>query len=99
MFQEGKVKTYHADRGFGFIQIEGEKRIYFFILRIFRIKISRLNQVKQLNLELLKRMGNLKQITLSASIFNINKQTQMSSVSMMIYRYRRLHVMAQPKLP
>ncbi|MEG1156235.1 MAG: cold shock domain-containing protein, partial [Acinetobacter sp.] len=24
MFQEGKIKTYNEDRGFGFIQIEGQ---------------------------------------------------------------------------
>ncbi len=35
MFQEGKVKTYHADRGFGFIQIEGEKKDLFFHIKDF----------------------------------------------------------------
>ncbi len=35
MFQEGKVKTYHADRGFGFIQIEDEKKDLFFHIKDF----------------------------------------------------------------
>ncbi|MGE8538343.1 MAG: cold shock domain-containing protein [Acinetobacter sp.] len=30
MFQEGKIKTYNEDRGFGFIQVEGESKDLFF---------------------------------------------------------------------
>lgn len=35
MFSEGEVKTYNADRGFGFIQIEGEKKDVFFHINDF----------------------------------------------------------------
>ena len=30
MFQEGKIKTFHEERGFGFIQIEGQSKDLFF---------------------------------------------------------------------
>lgn len=30
MFQEGKIKTFHEERGFGFIQIEGQSKELFF---------------------------------------------------------------------
>ena len=30
MFQEGKIKTYNEDRGFGFIRIEGQSKDLFF---------------------------------------------------------------------
>lgn len=33
MFQEGKVKTYQEERGFGFIQIEGESKDLFFHIK------------------------------------------------------------------
>ena len=33
MFQEGKIKTYHEARGFGFIQIEGESKDLFFHIK------------------------------------------------------------------
>ena len=39
MFIEGKIKTYNEERGFGFIQIKGEPKDLFFILKIFPIKI------------------------------------------------------------
>ena len=35
MFQEGKIKTYHEARGFGFIQIEGESKDLFFHIKDF----------------------------------------------------------------
>ena len=35
MFREGKVKTYNAERGFGFIQIEGERKDLFFHIKDF----------------------------------------------------------------
>lgn len=34
MFQKGKIETYSEERGFGFIQIEGESRDLFFRFRI-----------------------------------------------------------------
>ncbi|BCU65652.1 hypothetical protein F941_00702 [Acinetobacter bouvetii DSM 14964 = CIP 107468] len=33
MFQEGKVKNYQAERGFGFIQVDGESRDLFFHIK------------------------------------------------------------------
>ena len=30
MFQEGRIKNYNADRGFGFIEVDGEKKNVFF---------------------------------------------------------------------
>src|SRR5690606_291867 len=35
MFQEGKIKTYNEDRGFGFIQIEGQSKDLFFHVKDF----------------------------------------------------------------
>jgi len=35
MFQEGKIKTYNEDRGFGFIQIEGQSKDFFFHVKDF----------------------------------------------------------------
>lgn len=35
MFQEGKIKTYNEDRGFGFIQIEGHSKDLFFHVKDF----------------------------------------------------------------
>ena len=35
MFQEGKIKNYNADRGFGFIEVDGEKRDVFFHIKDF----------------------------------------------------------------
>ncbi len=35
MFQEGKIKTYHEARGFGFIQIEGKSKDLFFHIKDF----------------------------------------------------------------
>ncbi|QIC72880.1 cold shock domain-containing protein [Acinetobacter indicus] len=35
MFQEGKIKSYHEDRGFGFIQIEKESKDLFFHIKDF----------------------------------------------------------------
>ena len=35
MFQEGKIKNYNADRGFGFIEVDGEKRDVFFHITDF----------------------------------------------------------------
>ena len=46
MFTEGIVKTYNEEKGFGFIQIEDQKRIYFFILKTFQINNSFLKLVK-----------------------------------------------------
>ncbi len=31
MFLEGKIKTYNEERGFGFIQIEGEPKRFVFL--------------------------------------------------------------------
>ncbi|MDM1780886.1 cold shock domain-containing protein [Acinetobacter indicus] len=35
MFQEGKIKTYNQERGFGFIEIEGEAKDLFFHIKDF----------------------------------------------------------------
>lgn len=35
MFQEGKIKTYNEERGFGFIEIEGQKKDVFFHIKDF----------------------------------------------------------------
>ena len=35
MFQEGKIKTYNEERGFGFIEIEGEVKDLFFHIKDF----------------------------------------------------------------
>ncbi|WP_435337289.1 cold-shock protein, partial [Acinetobacter sp. LH3_13] len=35
MFIEGKIKTYNEERGFGFIQIEGEPKDLFFHIKDF----------------------------------------------------------------
>ncbi|KGT48919.1 MULTISPECIES: cold shock domain-containing protein [Acinetobacter] len=35
MFLEGKIKTYNEDRGFGFIEIEGESKDLFFHIKDF----------------------------------------------------------------
>ena len=35
MFQEGKIKSYHEDHGFGFIQIEKESKDLFFHIKDF----------------------------------------------------------------
>ena len=35
MFSEGKVKSYHQDRGFGFIEIENDDRDLFFHIKDF----------------------------------------------------------------
>lgn len=35
MFLEGKIKTYNEERGFGFIQIEGEPKDLFFHIKDF----------------------------------------------------------------
>ncbi len=40
MFLEGKIKTYNEERGFGFIQIEGEPKDLFFHIKDFPNKKS-----------------------------------------------------------
>src|SRR5690606_22221155 len=35
IFQEGKIKTYNQERGFGFIEIEGEAKDLFFHIKDF----------------------------------------------------------------
>lgn len=41
MFQEEEIKTFHEERGFGFIQIEGQSKDLFFMSQTFPIKIFR----------------------------------------------------------
>lgn len=35
MFVEGKIKTYNEERGFGFIEIEGQRKDLFFHIKDF----------------------------------------------------------------
>ena len=47
MFTEGIIKTYNEEKGFGFIQIEDQKKdLFFFTLKTFQINNSFLKLVK-----------------------------------------------------
>ena len=60
MFQEGKVKTNHADRGFGFIQIEGEKKDLFFHIKDFPNKNIPPEMGETLKFRIVEENGKLK---------------------------------------
>ena len=60
MFVDGVVKNYNAERGFGFISVDGQKKKYFFILQIAQTVMLSLNKASGLSFVLLMIKGNLK---------------------------------------
>jgi cold shock CspA family protein len=72
MFQEGKVKTYNEERGFGFIQIEGEKKDLFFHIKDFPNKNVQPEIGERLKFRIVDDNGKLK----ADNIVRIDFKTQ-----------------------
>ena len=60
MFQEGKVKTYQEERGFGFIQIEGESKDLFFHIKDMPNRNIQLKLGEKLKFRIVEENGKLK---------------------------------------
>lgn len=60
MFLEGKIKTYNEERGFGFIQIEGEPKDLFFHIKDFPNKNIQLKVGENLKFRKVEENGKFK---------------------------------------
>lgn len=60
MFQEGKIKTYNEERGFGFIEIEGQRKDLFFHIKDFPNKNLPPKVGEQLKFRVVEEHGKLK---------------------------------------
>ena len=60
MFQEGKIKAYNEERGFGFIEIEGQKKDVFFHIKDFPNKNLPPKVGEQLKFSVVEERGKLK---------------------------------------
>ena len=60
MFQEGKIKAYNEERGFGFIEIEGQRKDLFFHIKDFPNKNLPPKIGEQLKFRVVEERGKLK---------------------------------------
>ena len=60
MFQEGKIKAYNEERGFGFIEIEGQRKDLFFHIKDFPNKNLPPKVEEQLKFRVVEERGKLK---------------------------------------
>lgn len=92
MFQEGKIKTYNAERGFGFIQIEGEKRDLFFHIKDFPNKNVLPEIGETLKFRVVEENGKLK----ADNIVRLNIQYRQES-SPVIGQYEHFAEQSSPR--
>jgi len=87
MFQEGKIKTYHEDRGFGFIEIEGEKKDLFFHIKDFpnrnvlpkigeKLKFRKVEDAGKFKADYIVRLDLSSQKTVSAAVSQRENNTK-----------------------
>ena len=60
MFAEGKIKTYNDERGFGFIDVDGEKKNLFFHIRDMPNKHIQPKVGERLKFRMVEDQGKLK---------------------------------------
>lgn len=93
MFQEGKIKTYNEDRGFGFIQIEGQSKDLFFHVKDFPNKNIPPKMGEKLEFLIGKIMESLRQTILFAWILSKKFLLHKTMIYMEILKPELLYVM------
>ena len=93
MFSEGKVKVYHQDRGFGFIEVENESKDLFFHIKDFphRDVEPRIGEI--LKFRIVEEFGKRKAVYIVREDFN---DTNQDAIDMMHQEYREYKV-REPK--
>lgn len=88
MFSEGKVKTYNADRGFGFIQIDGEKKDVFFHIKDFPNKNTPPEIGETLKFRIVDDSGKFKADNIVRVDFSDSNQVAMNVMHQEYHQYR-----------
>lgn len=75
MFNEGAIKTYNENRGFGFIKIEGEEKDLFFHVTDFTHKQYPPKIGEKLKFRIVSETGKIRAENIVRLDLNINNET------------------------